>query len=318
MASLGGGHGLFQTLRAARHMDLPDVTAVVTVADDGGSSGRIRRELGLIPPGDLRMALSALSADTPEGRFWEEVLQHRYGGHGALAGHAVGNLLLVGLADVLGSQVAALDKVAELAGCRGRVLPVCEEPLDIEADVAGLEEDPRIMRPVRGQVAVASTPGQVRRVRLIPEQPAACGDALEAIERADMVTLGPGSWFTSVLPHVLVDDVVDAINESAAVTTVVLNLESEPGETAGFSTERHIHMLAQHAPRLRVDRIIMDGNAIPSARERTHIERAAELVGARVALHDVAEKDAAGRVTGRHDPAKLAAALRAVYDDARR
>ncbi|WP_075726286.1 gluconeogenesis factor YvcK family protein [Corynebacterium aquilae] len=311
LAALGGGHGLFQTLRAARYLDLPDITAVVTVADDGGSSGRIRRELGQIPPGDLRMAIAALSADSPDGRLWEEVLQHRFGGHGALAGHAVGNLLIAGLTDVLGSRVAALDRVAELARCRGRVVPVVDQPLDIEADVSGLDDDPRIMRPVRGQVSVASTPGRVRRVRLIPDSPRACPDAVDAIMRADMVTLGPGSWFTSVIPHVLVDDVVQAIARSQALKVVVLNLMSEPGETAGFSAERHIHMLAQHAPALRVDRIVVDSNAIPSTSERTHLARAAAGVGASVCMHDVAEMDASGALTGRHDPVKLARALAA-------
>lgn len=169
ITSLGGGHGLFQTLRAARSCGPEMVNAIVTVADDGGSSGRIRHELGQIPPGDLRMALAALTSDDGEGEQWERLLQHRFGGHGALAGHALGNLLIVALTDILGTSQNALDRVAELAGSKGRVLPVCVEPLDLEAEVSGLDKDPRLMRQVRGQVAVAATPGQVRRVRLIPE-----------------------------------------------------------------------------------------------------------------------------------------------------
>lgn len=148
ITSLGGGHGLFQTLRSARSLNIEHITAVVTVADDGGSSGRIRRELGQSPPGDLRMALAALTRDEPDGHLWEGVLQHRFGGTGALAGHAVGNLLLSGLTEYFGSQVQALDFVARTANCQGRVLPVCEQPLDIEADVSGLDDDPRIMLPV--------------------------------------------------------------------------------------------------------------------------------------------------------------------------
>src|SRR5690606_4080240 len=130
-----------------------------------GSSGRLRRELGLLPPGDLRMAMAALAADDPSGRRWRDVVQHRFGGSGALAGHAVGNLLLAGLMEVLGDPVAALDEVGRLLGIRGRVLPMSCEPLDIEADVTGLDPDtgPAGVHRIRGQVAVASTPGRVLR-----------------------------------------------------------------------------------------------------------------------------------------------------------
>ena len=139
--ALGGGHGLHATLSALRLLT-DRVTAVVTVADDGGSSGRLRRELGLLPPGDLRMALAALAADDVQGRKWATLVQHRFGGSGALAGHAVGNLLLAGLMDTLGDPVAALDEVGALLGVKGRVLPMCSTPLDIEAEVSGLGGDP--------------------------------------------------------------------------------------------------------------------------------------------------------------------------------
>ena len=309
IASLGGGHGLYQTLVAARRCRPERITAIVTVADDGGSSGRIRRELALIPPGDLRMALAALARDDEAGRMWAQTLQHRFGGNGALAGHAVGNLLIAGLTEVLGSEQQALDTVAELTGSHGRVLPVCEQPLDIEADVSGLDDDPRIMRQVRGQVAVATTPGSVRRVRLIPEFPAANPLALEAIRDADLITLGPGSWFSSVIPHLLVPSVVDALNASEATKVVVLNLSAEPGETAGFSWERHIHMLTQHAPSLRIDHVLVDDAITSTATERRYLQRAAETLGAEIVFGDVREIDGDGRTTDRHDPVKLCAAL---------
>ncbi|EOD65300.1 gluconeogenesis factor YvcK family protein, partial [Amycolatopsis vancoresmycina] len=163
--ALGGGHGLHATLSAVRRVT-PDVTAIVTVADDGGSSGRLRRELGLLPPGDLRQAFAAFAAEDG-GTLWAEVFQHRFGGDGALAGHAVGNLLLAGLFEVLGDPVAALDEACRLMGVSGRVLPMSPEPLEIEGQVSGLDsEDPAALRTIRGQVAVATTPGQVRRVSL--------------------------------------------------------------------------------------------------------------------------------------------------------
>ena len=313
LTCLGGGHGLFQTLRAGRHLDVDRITAVVTVADDGGSSGRIRQELGQIPPGDLRMALAALSRDNEEGRLWEETLQHRFGGYGALAGHAVGNLLIAGLTDILGSQVQALDTVAKLTQSHGRVLPVCEQPLEIEAEVAGLGDEPMAVRPVRGQVAVASTTGNVRRVRLFPEHPPGGVDAVAAIRSADMVTLGPGSWFTSVIPHILVPDITRALIETDACRVVILNLTAEPGETAGFSTERHIHMLTQHAPDLRIDHIIIDSTMISSDVERSYLARAAATIGADVAFEPVRADDGDGGWVNRHDPVKLAAALQRVY-----
>lgn len=325
VACLGGGHGLFNTLRAAgllggpaqsRTGGIPEITAIVTVADDGGSSGRLRRELGQIPPGDLRMALAALAGPDEESRMWARLLQHRFGGNGALAGHAVGNLILAGLAEVLGDEQGALDAVARLTKARGRVLPMALEPLEIEADVAGLDEDPRIVRVVRGQVAVASTVGTVRRVRLNPSAPAANPEAVAAIREADFITVGPGSWFSSVIPHLLVPGITEAITQAQGLRVVVLNLTAEAGETAGFSHERHLHMLMQHAPGLRVDRVLVDSSVIENEGERRYLAEAAALMGAELAFADVRSEglDDAHRDT--HDPAKLASALANVYTQA--
>ncbi|WP_275949256.1 gluconeogenesis factor YvcK family protein [Corynebacterium uropygiale] len=315
MACLGGGHGLYQTLCAARLCSPETISAVVTVADDGGSSGRLRRELSQIPPGDLRMALAALAGDDERGQLWARTLQHRFGGHGALAGHAVGNLMIAGLNEVLGDELAALDAIGELTGSAGRVFPVCTEPLDMEADVSGLDEDPRIMRTVRGQVAVASTVGQVRRVRIIPDRPVACQEALAAIGECDLLTLGPGSWFSSVIPHLLIPSVVEAISASPALKVVILNLTPEAGETSGFTAERHIHMLTQHAPRLQVDRILIDEDVVTSPSERSHVERAARALGATVSYAPVREEDDRGRFTDRHCPQRLSDALRRIWTE---
>lgn len=309
VACLGGGHGLYQTLLAAQKTGATKVTAIVTVADDGGSSGRLRRELAIIPPGDLRMALAALSDGEDEGRFWATTLQHRFGGHGALAGHALGNLLIAGLTEILGDSQAALDKVAELTESHGRVLPVVNEPLEIEAEVAGLDEDPRVVRSVRGQVAVASTPGQVRRVRIIPEDAQVNELVLEAIGQADLITLGPGSWFSSVLPHVVIPRLMEAISAADALRVVVLNLSAEPGETQGFSAERHLHVLAQHAPGLRIDKILVEEKILTAPSEREYLQRAARVLGATVEYADLCRLDDNGQPTSVHDPDKLSAAL---------
>lgn len=306
IVALGGGHGLYATLSAARRLT-PHVTAVVTVADDGGSSGRLRSELDIVPPGDLRMALAALASDSPHGRLWATIIQHRFGGSGALAGHPIGNLMLAGLNEVLADPVAALDELGRILGVKGRVLPMCPIALQIEADVSGLETDPRMGRVIRGQVAVATTPGKVRRVRLLPGDPPATRQAVDAVLGADLVVLGPGSWFTSVIPHVLVPGLADALKSTSARRAVVLNLAAEPGETAGFSAERHLHVLAQHAPGFSVHDIIVDAARVPSQRERDQLRRTATVLEASVTFADVSRPG-----TPLHEPARLAAVLEAV------
>jgi uncharacterized cofD-like protein len=307
--ALGGGHGLHATLTALRRIT-PDVTAVVTVADDGGSSGRLRRELGVLPPGDLRQALAALAA-AENGSLWAEVFQHRFGGTGALAGHAVGNLLLAGLFEVLGDPVAALDEATRLIGVSGRVLPLSPEPLEIEAEVTGLSDEGGPHR-IRGQVAVATTPGQVQRIEVRTPQrpggtPTACREAIKTVLSAEAVFLGPGSWFTSVLPHLLVPELHDALVRSEATKIVVLNLIPQPGETSGFSPERHLDVLFQHAPGLRVDAVIADRDsvAVPA-----RLRDAAANLGARALFAEVADPN----VAGLHDPDALAGSVREALD----
>ncbi|WP_433873777.1 gluconeogenesis factor YvcK family protein [Saccharopolyspora sp. CA-218241] len=307
--ALGGGHGLQATLAALRRIT-PAVTAVVTVADDGGSSGRLRRELGMLPPGDLRQALAALAAEDDGGQLWAQVFQHRFAGNGALAGHAVGNLVLAGLLDVLGDPVAVLDHACALLGVRGRVLPMSTSPLEMEADVLGLDSDPDAVRTIRGQVAIASTPGRVKEVRLSAvgtEIPKACPEAVQAVLDADLVLLGPGSWFTSVLPHLLVPELHEALVRTAARRVVVLNLVPQPGETAGFSPEQHLDVLSQHAPRLRFDAVLADADSVPTP---DRLRAAAQGLGARTVLEQVAMPT----LPGRHDPQALAASLRAALE----
>jgi uncharacterized cofD-like protein len=298
---LGGGHGLHVMLSALVRLDV-DITAIVTVADDGGSSGRLRLEVpGIVPPGDLRMALTALSRPDDTGQLWSETFQHRFRGQGALAGHPVGNIVLVGLTQVLGDPVAALDAAGQILGARGRVLPMACEPLDIVAEVEGLDEDPTAVRRIRGQVAVATTPGRVRSVTLAPHDARACPQALDAIAAADLITFGPGSWFTSVLPHLLLPEMADAIKASNTHRLVVLNLAAQTGETEGFSPEQHLDVLSAHAPGLRVDSVLADRASVALPQR---LASAASRLGARLDLDDVA---VAG--TARHDPTRLSVSL---------
>jgi len=308
LVALGGGHGLSATLRAAR-LVARDVTAVVTVADDGGSSGRLRRELQILPPGDLRMALCALAATDDDHQLLTRLFQHRYGGTGALAGHAVGNLVFAGLWELLGDPLEALDTLASLLGATGRVLPMSPVALDIAAEVVGLEADPRVVRTIIGQVAVATTPGRVRRVRLIPPDPPAADGVVSAIDAADLVVLGPGSWFTSVIPNVLIKEIADSLARTRATKVLVLNLAPQPGETAGFSAEQHLHVLRQHAPAIDFDAVLVDSRMPLSGTEREHLERAAAGLGARVHTSEIARTGEDGTMSAVHDPTQLARAL---------
>ncbi len=306
VVALGGGHGLAASLAALRHLT-DRLTAVVTVADDGGSSGRLRRELGVLPPGDLRMALSALCDDGEWGRLWRDVLQHRFASAGALHDHALGNLLIVTLWELLGDTVEGLDWVGRLLGARGRVLPMAAVPLDIEATVLDVDPgDPGSVTTVRGQVAVATTPGRVSGVRLVPESPPACPPALEAIRAADWVVLGPGSWFTSVLPHLLVPELAAALRDTPARRCVTLNLSQQVGETEGFSAEAHLEVLLEHAPDLRIDAVLADPSSVEDPQALAAV---AESLGARLLMRQVSVGDG----TARHDPLRLAAAYRDLF-----
>src|SRR5690348_10469407 len=175
--ALGGGHGLFASLSALRRVTR-HLTAVVTVSDDGYSSGRLRSEFGVLPPGDLRMALAALCSDDEWGRTWAQVLQHRFTSSGELHDHAAGNLLIVALWELLGGHVEGLDWVGRLLGAQGRVLPMAAVPLDIAALVGGADPaHPHDLSTVRGQVEVATTTGHVVSVELVPPNPPACPEA---------------------------------------------------------------------------------------------------------------------------------------------
>lgn len=303
--ALGGGHGLAATLAALRHLSR-DVTAVVTVADDGGSSGRLRAEMGVLPPGDLRMAISALCDVSEWGETWKDLLQHRFHTGGELDGHSVGNLLLVAMWELLGNQVEGLEWVGRLVGAHGRVLPMATVPLEIQAEVRQRETDAQPLL-IRGQSRVAVTSGTVEKVRLIPEDAPACPEAVAAIEEADWVILGPGSWFTSVMPHLLLPGIGEAVRRTRGRRALTMNLSSQPGETAGYSAADHLASLQHYAPDLRLDVVIADPSAVEDLDE---VYRRTDELGARLVLRQVSKGDG----TAIHDPLRLAGAYRDAFD----
>ncbi len=303
VVALGGGHGLAATLSALRLLETR-ITGIVTVADNGGSSGRLRDELGIRPPGALRMALAALCGDDEWGRRWADVLQHRFGGDGALHGHAVGNLLIAGIWEILGDHVDGLDLVGQLLGARGRVLPMSAVPLDIEADVH-LDASPERLTVVRGQAEVATVEGQVVSVRLDPQDPPACPQAVQAVQEADWVVVGPGSWFTSVMPTLLVPELRRALVETSARRLLVLNLQEQVGETEGLSPADHLEVLAAHAPELRLDAVLVDDSMMG---DEQALRSTAARFGARLHTGPLARDEARDQ----HDPHRLATVFASV------
>jgi uncharacterized cofD-like protein len=323
VVAFGGGHGLAASLRALRHctpqLDL-DITAVVTVGDNGGSSGRLRAERDAqLPPGDLRMALSALADDEPGHQRTVALMQHRFapvgkpdrrvdndrrvsGKHDPLAGHAVGNLLLLGLMELLGDPLEAIEHAAGMVGARGRVLPMASHAVGIEADVRGGDPArPDDVVTVSGQHAVAVTTGHVEALRITPASPPACPPALAAIAEADWLIFGPGSWYTSVLPHLLVPELADAIVASPARRLVTLNLAAD-NETLGLSVADHLAALHWYLPQLRVDTVLADVRWVG---EPAPVHRAAGSLGARLVLAPLAVADGSPK----HDPESLGSAL---------
>ncbi len=305
VVALGGGHGLHVTLSALRRV-VDDLTGIVTVADNGGSSGRLRQEFGVLPPGDLRMALAALCSDDDWGQTWARVLQHRFSSDGELGGHVVGNVLITALWELLGENVLGLEWIGRLLAAEGRVLPMADVPLDIEATVRGLDPDaPDVLSTVRGQAQVAVTPGTITSIRLVPEHSPANPEAVAAVGSADWIFLGPGSWYTSVLPHLMVDELRDALTCTNAGVVVVLNLPGQEGETSGYTPADLLGALVERAPELRVHTVLADRETVQRAPEEAEaLAGAVASAGGELVLDDLSMGDG----TPRHDPIKLAAA----------
>jgi len=284
IVALGGGHGLAATLSALRSIS-DEITAVVTVADNGGSSGRIRSEFNFLPPGDLRMALAALCSDDEWGRNWAAILQYRFGGNGELGGHALGNLLLAALWDRDQDLVSGIERVGELLQIKGKVLPMALEPLDIE----GVFITPAGEKVVRGQIEVATTRAMAKSLKLIPESPRVAPQVLAAIAKADWITIGPGSWFSSVMPHFLSQELANAITESPAKRILLFNMP-EPrseGEFAGNTPKEHLDFLLSHRPNLKIDIGVVDASSFGSESDRESLESALSLSGGKLVVSDL-------------------------------
>jgi len=287
VVALGGGHGLSVVLRAAREY-AGAITGIVSVADDGGSSGRLRRDFGVPAPGDLRRCLVALAgSDT----VWRDAFEHRFGG-GELGGHALGNLVIVGLTETLGDFTAALDEAGRLLDAVGRVFPATTDPVVLKADVEG--------EAVEGQVAVQNSAGRKRRVEVVPSDAAAPAAAVAAIASADQVVFAPGSLYTSLLPVLCVRDLRAAVASAPGRVVQISNLRPQPPETTGLDATDHLLAVKEHGA--RVDTFLYQENGVLAADDGVIHSWGVEPVAA-----DVARAD--GLV---HDPGRLATALQAL------
>jgi uncharacterized cofD-like protein len=310
VVALGGGTGLPALLESIKpkRCGMPgpsDVTAIVTVTDDGGSSGRLRRDLGTLPPGDIRRCLVALS-DAPD--ILLELFQYRFG-TGELEGHSLGNLLIAAMADISGDFASAVRKLHDILNIRGKIYPSTLESVTL---VASMEDGSE----VRGEGAITRSRKEISRVRLEPGGCRALPEACEALQRADLILLGPGSLFTSVIPNLLVAELADAVRASRARKVYVCNLVTQPGETDGYTVSRHLAAILGHSGEGLVDTVLCNASPLPEDLVKAYKAEGAcpvevdALDVARLGPCLVQEDLLLENVSqARHDPAKLCRAL---------
>jgi uncharacterized cofD-like protein len=300
VVSIGGGHGLSALLEGLKKYThatdaagpLLDITAIVTVTDDGGSSGRLRREFDVLPPGDIRNCMVALSED---GALLSKLFQYRFkAGHG-LKGHSFGNLFLTALTEITGDFPDAVRSSAEVLKIAGRIFPSTAANVSLEAVL----EDGRV---VRGESRISRSRRRISRIRLQPDHVRPLKETLAAIESADLITIGPGSLFTSIIPNLLVSGIPNAIRKSRAHKAYFVNLMTQPGETTNFTAPDHVIAMDAHAGGKLLDSVVVSTSRIsPAVRRRyaeqnaTPIEHDAETLrqmGLRVIGEDLAQRGA--------------------------
>lgn len=269
IVSIGGGTGLSTVLSGLKHyvgreaflINGPDtcwidtLTAIVTVTDDGGSSGRLREEFQMLPPGDIRNCMVALAEDE---RLLTKLFQYRFDSNGELGGHSFGNLFLTTLTAVTGDFLEAIKVSSEVLAIKGRIFPSTMEDVELVAEL----EDGRV---VKGETRIVEARSRIVRLWLSRERCRPLAETLEAINQADIITIGPGSLYTSIIPNLLVDGIIDALNASPALKIYICNIMTQPGETTGFSVEDHIRALFEYSPRLTLDCVMV--NTAPISRE---------------------------------------------------
>ncbi|RAV09058.1 gluconeogenesis factor YvcK family protein [Paenibacillus contaminans] len=264
---IGGGTGLSVMLRGLKEKPV-DITAIVTVADDGGSSGILRNELQMPPPGDIRSVLIALADVEP---MLSKMLQHRFQAGNGLAGHSLGNLILAAMKEITGDFVSGIRELSRVLAVRGRVLPVSEQPIVLKA----LMEDGST---VEGESKIPKAGGRIKRVSIEPPDVKPLDEALEALEQADAILMGPGSLYTSIIPNLLVPDIARKILESKAVKLFICNVMTQPGETDDYSVSDHLQAIHEHIGVHLFDYVIVNNGEIPPQIQLKYAEKGAKAV----------------------------------------
>jgi uncharacterized cofD-like protein len=314
--AIGGGNGLSTLLSGLkRFVDaaetepvwLDDLSAIVAVTDDGGSSGRLRDELQMLPPGDIRNCMVALSEDS---HLLSRLFQYRFRGEGDLGGHSFGNLFLAAMSEITGDFAEAVKLSSEILASKGHIFPATVADARLAAEL----EDGSI---IRGETNISTIGRSLKRLFLEPSSCQPMPEALDAIARADVITIGPGSLFTSLLPPILVEGVADAIAASDATKIFVCNLMTQPGETDGFTARAHLEKIWEYAPQIRFDFVIVNDRPITEEQRRKYNIEGAEQIGVHGSISPEAIEDAEivyGNLLDdgdkvRHDPEKLAQVL---------
>lgn len=270
--AIGGGTGLSTLLRGLKQYssngkesnpDIKQLTAIVTVTDDGGSSGKLRRELQVLPPGDIRNCMLALAEDEA---LMTQLFKYRFTGNGHLRGHSFGNLFLAAMTSVVGDFLAAIQFASEVLAIKGRIYPSTIDDVHLTAELDNGKH-------IRGETSIVKSGSRIKRLSLEPTKPKALPQAIEAIQEADIITIGPGSLFTSILPNLLVPGIVDALSMSKAQKIFICNVMTEPGETDGFSELDHLQVLLQYAPKLHFDSMLVNSTLLPQKKYKQYIEK---------------------------------------------
>ncbi len=301
---LGGGTGIPVLLRGLKNYT-SNITAIITVTDDGGSSGRLRTEMGILPPGDIRNCLVALATAEP---LMEKLFQYRFEGNDELTGHAFGNLFITALAETTGDFLEALRESSRILSVKGRVLPSTLENTVLGAQMTNREV-------VWGETKIVASPGQIKRVFLKPKTARALPEAIEAIQNADGIVVGPGSLYTSVLPNLLIEEIGEALGKTKAPKIYACNIMTQPGETDGMTAADHIEVLYNHMGKALFTHTLLNMNGIKqNVLERYYAENAAVVLNDFAALKHLGLKFVVRDMLHqgdqvRHDSEKLARAV---------
>ena len=301
---VGGGTGLSTLLRGMKYIT-GNCTAVVTVGDDGGSSGRLRQELGIIPPGDLRKCLVAMADREP---LMERVMQYRFEGDSYLSGHSLGNLFLAAIAETEGGMEEGLNAASQLFKVRGKVIPSTLHSIQLAADMT----DGTF---ILGQAEIAQARKKVQRLRMVPEDVPAAKSAVEAIRNADILVFGPGSLYTSVICNLLVPEIREAVLQSEAVKIYICNVMTQPGETDGFGAYEHVKTLTEYAGKPFLDYVIVNSEDISDEQIALYREKGQEPISSdiekieQMGINVIPAKLVSKSDMVRHDPQKLAQAI---------